>query len=258
MDQTEIESKLVICAARRRDVVRELHDLASIAGYTLVQRAPRDIRDRYYDTTDGALGRAGVSLRLRVVDGRMLLTLKGPPVHLDGGGLARDEFEEPWSAGALASVRDRLRAHGIELPAPPEDPGPTPEMVLESISLRNIHQRLVRRVVRDAVPGSSAGAPPAAEIVVDAVRFVAGGRTVLHDEIEIEGRGADGAKHVRTLTSALSDHLGTCVRPWAHAKMATGMALETLAGEGRLDACLDEEGRIDDAGYARVSELAGS
>lgn len=258
MDHTEIESKLVICSSRRRDVVRELHELGSIAGYVLVQRAPRDIHDRYYDTPGGQLSRQHVSVRLRGVDGRMLLTFKGAPRHLEGAGLAREEFEEPWSAAALATVRSRLRDRGIELPEPEADAGPTPEMVLESISLRNVHQRLVRRVVRDAIPASPPGASPAAEIVVDAVQFMAGGRTVLHDEIEIEGRGADGARHVRTLTAALSDHLGTCVRPWGHAKLATGVALDTLAEQGRLDGCLDAEGRIDEAGYERLSELAGS
>lgn len=258
MDHTEIESKLVICAARRRDVVREIHDLDSIAGYGLVRRAPRDIHDRYFDTADRDLSRKQLSLRVRVVDGRMLLTIKGPPEHLEGGGMARFELEEAWTAGSLATALARLRTWGIDLPEAPAETEPTPEMVLESVSLRNVHQRLVRRVVRDAVPESPRGSAPAAEIVIDAVRFAVGNRAVLHDEIEVEGRGPDSAAHVRALTSALSDHLGTCVRPWSHAKLVIGFALETLAGQDELDALLDEEGRISEDGYARVEELAGS
>ena len=62
--------------ARRREIARALQDLEALGPYDLVDRPPRDLHDRYYDTPGGDLVRHGVAVRLRTADGE--------PRHLAG------------------------------------------------------------------------------------------------------------------------------------------------------------------------------
>jgi inorganic triphosphatase YgiF len=66
----------------------------TLAGYPLGPITKREIRDLYYDTEDGALARAGVGLRSRIMDGVPYLTLKKSKFQ-DGALVGREEFEEP-------------------------------------------------------------------------------------------------------------------------------------------------------------------
>jgi hypothetical protein len=257
-EQTEIEAKLVIRAARRREIVRTLQDLGSLGPYDLVERPPRAIHDRYYDTPTGDLGRHEVAVRLRTTDDVTVLTLKGPPEVLKDGGLARFELEDRYSIRALATVVDKLRGWGIDLRDVASDERTAPEMAVETTGLRRIHHRTVRRLVRDAVTDAPDGRTPVAELVLDAVTFDADGRRVLHDEIEIEGRGPDAAAHVRAGADAIRALFGDGVRSWQPSKLAIGRALDELEAEGLLAALLDADDRLTDDGYAAILDrLAG-
>jgi inorganic triphosphatase YgiF len=253
-EHTEIESKLVVCTATRKDVVRELHDMVGLGPCSLVEKPPRDVHDLYFDTLDGGLGRHGLSLRLRAVDGHTLLTLKGPTEYLQDGALARLEVEEPWSAAALDHVLGKLRGWGVQVGAVAADPTAAPEPVLESAGLIRIHRRSVRRIVRDAHAGGDGSDRPVAELVLDAVRFEVGKRTILHDEIEVEGRGVHAADHVARLTGALVERFGDGLRPWRPNKLALGRILDALDADGVLERFVDGEGRLSREGYVAVLE----
>lgn len=253
-EHTEIEAKLVVRAARRREIVRALQDLESLGPYDLVERPPRTLHDRYYDTPTGDLGRHDVAVRLRTTDDVTALTLKGPPEILEDGGLARIELEDPYSIRALATVVGKLRGWGIDLREVASDERTAPEMALEATGLRRIHQRTVLRVVRDAVADAPHRTTPVAELVYDAVTFDADGRHVLHDEIEIEGRGPDAAAHVRAGADAIRALFGDGVRSWQPSKLAIGQALDALESEGVLAALLDADDRLTDDGYAAILE----
>ncbi len=258
-EHTEIEAKLVVRAARRREIVRTLQELDALGPYALVERPPRDLHDRYYDTPAGDLVRHGVAVRLRTADGETALTLKGPPEVLDDGGLARFELEDRYSIRTLATVVAKLRGWGIDLREVASDERTAPEIALEATGLRRIHQRTVRRVVRDAVADAPHRSAPVAEIVLDAVTFDVDGRRALHDEIEIEGRGPDAAAHVRAGCDAIRALFGDGVRSWQPSKLAIGTALDALESDGVLAALLDDDGRLTDDGYAAILDrLAAS
>jgi len=244
-EHTEIESKLVVVPARRREVVAGLRDLEALAGARLIERPPRDQHDRYFDTPGGDLGRHDVSFRLRSTDDRMVVTVKGPTEILADGALARLEVEDDGSPEALARVLGKLRGWGVPVREP--DPGGAPEIVLESAGLFAIHRRTVRRVVRDAVPPGTA--EPVAEVVLDAVSFEVGDRRVLHEEIEIEGRGPAAEDRVREITAALVARFGDALRRWLPSKLALGLALDALERDGALAGLLDAEERLTPAGY---------
>ena len=248
----EIEAKLVVGSEHRRAIVRALQELRSLGPYDLVHRPPREIHDRYFDNADGDLVRADVSIRLRSVDDRMLLTIKGPTEYLHTGALARSEVEEDWSEAALDVVIERLREHGIALGGDAAKAHPSPELALEAIGLRRIHQRTVRRLVRDATPREPADRRAVAELVYDAVTFDVAGQPVLHDEIEVEGRGSDRADHVQALVRALHEQFGEGLRSWRPSKLALGTTLELLARADALRPFLDVEGRLSSDGYDEV------
>jgi inorganic triphosphatase YgiF len=71
--------------------------------------------DRYLDTDEGRLSRAGWACRLRTREGRTILSLKGPGQHLAGAAIHRRlELEGPAGAGPepsgwpASAARERL------------------------------------------------------------------------------------------------------------------------------------------------------
>lgn len=257
-ERTEIEAKLVVRPARRREILGALRALDALGPYALVERPPRNLHDRYYDTPGGVLGRHEVALRLRSVDDRTVLTLKGPPEVLADGEIARLEFEQPTSFRALATVIGKLRGSGIELPEVETDERTVSDTVLEAAGLRCIHQRTVHRIVRDAVEHGPRASAPVAELVIDAVTFDVDGRRVLHDEIELEGRGTQAADHVRAGVRALRARFGDGVCRWQPSKLAIGRTLDALESEGLLAGLLDADDRLTVGGYrAILDRLAG-
>ncbi|HEX6127495.1 MAG TPA: CYTH domain-containing protein [Candidatus Limnocylindria bacterium] len=89
----------------------------------LGQPASREELDRYLDTAGGRLAAAGWACRLRSVDGRHTLSLKGPPLGDATGGLhRRRELEGPASAEArplawpASRARELLRALSCDEP----------------------------------------------------------------------------------------------------------------------------------------------
>ncbi len=68
-------------------------------------------RDEYFDTGGSALKANDFVVRVRYVDGKVDLCLKGPRFHSNSGSYSRVELEfEPRSEEAL---RDELRSHGL-------------------------------------------------------------------------------------------------------------------------------------------------
>ncbi len=252
----EIEAKLVICVERRREFLRDFQELRRLGEAALVPRPPRSIRDRYWDTPEGDLARAGFSLRLRDDHGALSVALKGPERIREGGALERLEVEDAWSPGALGRVLDALESRGVVPRSPSEaPPSAEPSAAIAAAGFVVVHEREVARVVRDAV---APGEEVLAEIAADEVTYRIAGRRVLHGEVEIEGRGEDAGRRVDALTAELVARFGDGLRPWRASKLATARALEGLAERGELEAMLDGEGRILPDGYRRIAALAGA
>jgi hypothetical protein len=248
----EIEAKLVVASEHRREIVRALQELRALGSYRLVHRPPREIHDRYFDTGEEDLRRLDLSCRIRSVDDRMLVTVKGPTEYLRSGALARSELELAWSASALETVVNRLREQGVALADGASTEHRTPELSLEAVGLRRIHQRTVLRTVRDAIERSAPDGPTVAEIVFDAVSYDIAGKPVLHDEIEVEGIGPNGAEHVHVLVRALHDRFGEGLRSWRPSKLALGLMLDRLHRSGALPTFVDVDNRLSSDGYDEV------
>jgi inorganic triphosphatase YgiF len=112
----EVEAALVVCSPAPLAVRERLAGLGSLPGFRLIGRPAQSIRDTYVDTPDRALGTRSIALRVRAVDGAVLLTYKAQ-VRRTAVGAERVEIEAPWSPAALDVVLAQLAADGAPLGA---------------------------------------------------------------------------------------------------------------------------------------------
>lgn len=128
--------------------------------------------DRYYDDARLSLSRAGVALRRRLGEGKVLATLKTQGA-VDGAYHAREELELPFETNDWpAPIRERIELHA--------DPA-------------SLHPVLSLETERVRVQLSQGGAPRAL-LSFDRVtaRLPGGKRTVEFDELEIEAAPESG------------------------------------------------------------------
>ena len=97
--ERELELKYAVADV---DAVRELVSTAEIAGFEAGPWRAFDIVDQYLDTHSGALARAGYGARLRHVDHRTLVTIKGARRSTGGGGRGAG------NGSRRSAVHDRL------------------------------------------------------------------------------------------------------------------------------------------------------
>ena len=111
----EIKAKFIVESPEQFDPV--LRKLASV-GYTVMQGSSDMVRDRYFDTSDWAIFRAGWTCRYRQYSGRNTLTLKSVGSR-DGVVFVREQIHQPLPevTGGLRKlpsgpVQERLHALG--------------------------------------------------------------------------------------------------------------------------------------------------
>jgi CHAD domain-containing protein len=174
----EVELKYRVGSAADAE---DLLSVGRIGAFSAVGRGVRttQLEDRYVDTIDGALARAGFAVRLRQSGGETVVTLKSL-AHTDGAGGAvrRDEFEGPADRVAPAADWPASDARALVL----EHAGDAP--LVELVTIRQLRNRRVLR-----------GAEARVELSLDEVDVVARGRVVERfTELEAELlRGSESA-----------------------------------------------------------------
>jgi CHAD domain-containing protein len=120
------------------------------------------LEDRYVDTADGALARAGFAVRLRQAGGRTIVSVKSL-AHTDGGGgaMRREELEGPADRVAPPSDWPDSDARALVL----EHAGDAP--LVERVTIRQLRRK--RQLRSDATR---------VELSLDEVDVVARGRIV--------------------------------------------------------------------------------
>ena len=248
----EREATLAVASREPGRAADRVARLEELAGLRLEPLPERRIRDVYLDRPAGELRAAGLALRLRREDGRdPVLAVKGDERRLEGGGTDRLEVEASWGEEALGRVREALTEAGL----PPDWllEGPAPGDPLDRLLARGwrpVQERTTRRRPRRLVAsdGRTAG-----ELAVDEVRFRAGGRTVVHREVEVEA-AADADPPGRA-ADALREGFPGDLRPWDHSKLATGRALQRLLEGGDPDTWLGPEGGLRPEAYDRLEAV---
>ena len=207
----EIEAKFMIpdpSVSRRLKLVRRL------AGFTLGERKVSRLRDRYLDTRDRSLIRAGMACRVRQQsDGPLLLTVKS--VGTAAGAVhRREELEIPLPADEASSKR------GFAARAWPESP--LRARILEVIGRKRLiplatirQRRMVRPVTRED--------RTVALLSLDDVRVRAGSAVDRFSAVEVELTGRGGDADLDRLATCLEREWG--LRPDARSKLERALML---------------------------------
>ncbi len=232
MSYTEIETTLAICSESPDLVVKDVAEQARVDRFLLSPRPDLAIRDVYLELPDRGLRSHGFGLRLRDVNEDRLVTLKGRPEELAGGGLRREEIELAWSREAMDVVLARLSNLGLKL-TPPDSAfdWSDPHAIVSRMDFVVDQMRTTTRRPRDV---SSDGDPDKtlAELVIDSVDFHLEAGTVRHHEIEVEAMGGGTIDDIQAVSSALMKRWPDALRAWHFGKRATGRAVGSIL-EGR-------------------------
>jgi inorganic triphosphatase YgiF len=231
----EVEGKLVIMGPDAPAVYEAIAGLAAIGSFRVAHRAVEAISDIYFDSPERALFVAGVALRVRTLDGRELLTVKGE-ARVHEGVISRQETlnQAGVSLGNVAAAREASSAR----------------QAMEALGLVAGSSRSNRRSALTLVRESTV----AGELDVDAVALTVDGTLVRHFEVECEaGPGGDTGVVRDVLADLTSRYPG--LRRWSISKLALGEALEALCAAGRLSPLLEGEG-LRATGYDEIEALA--
>jgi CHAD domain-containing protein len=239
MADREKEAKLL---AVSEEQFAAIGALSTLADQPLVRSGERVQEDRYLDTDDFRLHRAGLSLRTRTTDGRTTLTLKEVPGPRERPALAdREEVEEalPTSPFDLAHLPDGAIARRIAplLPARP----------LHAVAWL----RTRRETFRLGLPGG-----PLAEVALDRVEILPEDGALASPiasfyEVEVEDlvAGADLALRAAEALQALHGLLPSPLSKLERALAARGLLARARGEERTFETTLQPGDRFVDAAH---------
>ncbi len=199
----EIEAKFRIDQPAAFAILRALNTLDT---YTLHHEPHLEQQlNTYYDTASGHLRAARYGLRTRVVDGRTLITLKGPGVAHNGIH-QRMEWEFEWADPNPATwPHADARAQLVSIMGA--------EQLFPILTIQTERRHILALRDQQAV----------AELSLDVGSMIVPGKTAVFRELEIEVLPAGTAADLDRLVVALRQHM-TLV-PENRSKLERGLAL---------------------------------
>lgn len=232
----ELETKLVIRSHDPRRVIDNIVARADIGGFPLGPAENRKIHDVYVDTESLDLAASYSVLRIRCEGTDVLITFKGPSSRSEDGFSERTEIELPWSEESLAEVMDVVPERtNVRFHEQLTGPFTNPMETLSRLGFKTIQDRITERFGRLVYNTRDGMDEPMAELDCDSVTYRFSGVSVRHHEIEVELFGSvktkDADKFVRALIAEYQDE----ITPWPLGKVTTGVELEKLFREGKLD-----------------------
>lgn len=245
----ETEVALVIRSPRAEQIADEIACLEKLGRYRLAPAHSYILRDVYFDTRDYALQAQRLALRLRVVNGKPWITLKGSLGRSAQGVVKRLEMELAWSRAAFARIARELHARGIVLTRVDtvyrrEDGIGT----FKRAGLHIVQERVTQRRARSIIGASG---HVCAELAIDTTTFLFGAQAVRLCEVEIE------AKSARANVGAMAQQLAALFTPalqhW-YSKLATGQAIEILLRQGMSHNWLDAQSYLTPMALDQVEQ----
>ncbi|MFQ5825472.1 MAG: CYTH domain-containing protein [bacterium] len=255
----EIEATFIIRSENPHVLTGQIANLSSIANYQLLLQDSEEIHDRYFDTSDGKLKNQKLALRVREIDTKFWITLKGGSKRTDWGGLQRLEIEAPWSYEALKRVIQEIKERNIKLLQQDlEFAFEHPIDVLTHLGLKIIQDRETYRKIRNIVTMGEKNRKVIAELAIDLVKYHFSNQEVFHHELEIEAKMKNGLVMLKNIIEKLVTTFGPELRLWKHGKLVTGKAIEKLLSEGTLIGMLDENNYLKPIAYDIIEEYLNS
>lgn len=255
MSHVEIETTLAICSDSPESTVDEIAQIDAIGSFRLKARPQLAIQDVYLELPETQLRSAGLGFRLRSVNGEKLITLKGKPEEIAGGGLRRREIELPWSYEAMRHITERIGNVGIPLTVPDSSYAwDDPRVVLAEMGLVPDQIRDTTRRPRD-VSRTTEPSSTIAELVIDSVVYHLYSQTVSHHELEVELKGAGSIDDIQEVSSAMLERWPSVLREWHFGKRSTGRAAAMLLSEVGRSGVVSDSGDLLPSAYDKLIGL---
>jgi CHAD domain-containing protein len=237
--EVELKYRVVDLAAAERYLAAE--EIGAFSGTAALRSS--QMEDRYVDTADGALGRAGFAVRLRQSGRGTIVSVKGTDrTEGAGGAMRRQEIEGPAdrTAGPIDWPTSDARSLVLELA------GDAP--LLELVTIRQLRRK---RIVRD---GSTR-----VELSLDEVDVVSRSR-VIDRFVELEAELVKGAEE-RLSGLATVFAADPALAPANGSKFEAAMAAVRAGGRPHADLDEDDDGRgsglVVDAGSSARRSKSG-
>ena len=235
----ETELRLIVCGNSPETILSNIAQLRQICKYYLLPEKNQKIYDCYFDTYFNDLARAKFGLRIRDVNNKKFITLKGKPVKSNNGLVQRLEIEKSWSQENWLRIVSYLKKKLNQLQIEKKlNNQLEPEKALEQIGLRIIQQRKNYRQVRSVVVAEKEN-HPFAELALDSLAFIVQGTEIYLFEIEIELKESGNFEVIRIIARGLQQQFADSIQPWNHGKLSTGIAIDNLWGEDDFKKTLD-------------------
>ena len=236
----ELESVLIV-TENPPTVLKQIAGLRSILNFHLKPKPVRLIRDTYFDKTDGSLRKRRVNLRIRQIDGTVLVSVKSR-ARITRGGIQRREMELAWSNSALATIVKQLKLESPSLSPNSQSSHVEPAQLLASIGMQIIQERQTKRQARDITSELEPDDSVLAELAIDHVTYHFENHNVSIFELEVEAKAKGSSSTVRDVTETLLSTYQPALQKWSHGKFVTGDAIERLLRAGSLQNYLDDNG----------------
>ncbi len=251
---SEFEVKLIVASRQPGKTAGSLKKLTSLGEYRLCNKRTLKIRDIYFDTGIAMLRKNSLALRVRLMENKKLLTMKGQAAILDWGGINRLEIEEEWSPESLQKVLniipdlkyDPNDLHSFFLPD-------NPVKTLKRLDFKIVQDRITQRDMRDVIMQKHHEL--LAEFVVDEVHFQTPAGKVIHYEVEIEALEEKSVGHVHKLLQELQTRYPDDLRIWLFSKLETGEVIYQHANDLRKNSFINKDHSISTEGYERIANL---
>ncbi len=249
--KSELELILLIVSSDPEATVSKLTRLDSIGPYKLLAEPVRSLHDIYLDTTNHALGKKRINLRIRGLGDSYLITMKTSPGLFSRRRHERQEVEIPWSEESLRKIVRELARKGIRLDLPEKlDENASRLDVMKSMGLTILQDRETERVPRNIID-STVPSEILAELEVDSVMYHFAGSDVRLFEIELEAKSERGRDVLGRISDKLLGDFGSELRTWRFGKLVTGEKLERMLAQGSLKSLMKGDRLLPDA-YPRI------
>lgn len=254
INSIELETKLAVISRFPLKILTELLSLKQISHFKLSKGKTFHIRDTYFDSAANDLRKAGFALRIRNINDQFLLTLKGKSEISNSGAVKRLEVEDIWNYPTFTKIMYLLRKQKIlsklgEIKFFHGDPVSTLKnydlfIIHDRQSLR--HQRFVKKKLTDN--------KSIAELVIDSVSFRVKDKMIRHHEVEVELQVLAETDILNSLTSSLFKIFPEDLQIWTYNKLETGIAIEKIFIEKKLEQYLDEKNNLLPPAYRIIKE----
>jgi inorganic triphosphatase YgiF len=251
-ENKEIEFALVICGEKPATTVRRLAALTRIGNYILAPEKTQTIFDHYFDTESGELAANGFGLRVRNIDAKNKITLKGKSKRAKWGAVQRFEIERNYNENAVREIFSYLlhEIKNLDLVAK-FDILSDPLLLFEQLGLKIIQERKNIRQVR-LITKEKNSTKTMAELAIDSMIFFIDEARIYSYEIEVELRNADDLNLLPALNQIFVELFPAEMQRWEFSKLSTGRKMQQLWNERRLQPTLDEKNQLTRESYELI------